>query len=575
MAKKESYANDPAKQLWREKIVEFIKDNYSSSELKNAKVLCLPGPEMLEVFEVYDQLGIKRKNIFGVEEDKLALAEINRLNDTLEKKIHVVPESVMDLINKTKPGIHFDIVSLDYKGYYNADKCWVIQQLAAKGLLGNRPIILTNYLSARENIKTQEHWAIMEEIRKNADELYALKDFAFVSSIQEKKDSIVVDKSATEFLREQRLQCMPATVLYEGTGFQNTRLFKEMYSAVPTLAAISRELLKEAETKPLGFMTKKLLAEGVQKLYLPDSISRVVVEYLFLRQTRFYTLNSHECYKYVSSTGSPMISDFYSFDKVDFKVKKDSSIGYDIKGGRVQGFATDYRNLNTFLAQFNNKLQELQSIRLSYEDAFPVERALLSIDSKRNHVARGKKKQSEREDPCAKPELEEICAHSTADLDGSGRPPKKVVADSYVNEVGGRSINHCGQDKEIPFKYDGIKILPNHRESVLYLLEQGKKATEIAAEFLSEDGKPRYLWQAIAAFGQKIGAYRSRRKTEPNRTGGEISSEHLGIIHEWILSGESPKTICYAFDNLYTPKQIKKHLNEGIAYEAKKPDCSA
>ena len=50
-----------------EHLFGFAQNNLNPKDLK---VLCLPGPEALEIKEVYDRLGIPRENIFGVEIDK-------------------------------------------------------------------------------------------------------------------------------------------------------------------------------------------------------------------------------------------------------------------------------------------------------------------------------------------------------------------------------------------------------------------------------------------------------------------------------------------------------------------------
>jgi hypothetical protein len=63
--------NDPAKQKAREKLTEFIGKNLLNFRKPNqVRVVCFPGAEVegeeaLEIKEVYDSLGIPRKNIIG------------------------------------------------------------------------------------------------------------------------------------------------------------------------------------------------------------------------------------------------------------------------------------------------------------------------------------------------------------------------------------------------------------------------------------------------------------------------------------------------------------------------------
>ncbi len=67
--------NDPAKQLSRQKLRDFIqKTVLSKKRAKDVRVVCFPGAEVegeegLEIKEIYDPLGIPRKNITGLERD--------------------------------------------------------------------------------------------------------------------------------------------------------------------------------------------------------------------------------------------------------------------------------------------------------------------------------------------------------------------------------------------------------------------------------------------------------------------------------------------------------------------------
>ena len=80
--------NDPAKQLARQKLKEFIARHYSEKRRKDLKVLCFPGAEAegeeaLEVREVYDKVIVpnnpsaRPKNSF--------LSEFRTLTDQIKK----------------------------------------------------------------------------------------------------------------------------------------------------------------------------------------------------------------------------------------------------------------------------------------------------------------------------------------------------------------------------------------------------------------------------------------------------------------------------------------------------------
>lgn len=76
---------------------------------KDLNVLCFPGIDAKEITDIYDPLGIPRKNIIGIECDK-------RVADELERKnlgIQLVRGKVEDYLSHQKT-LSLDVVSLDY-----------------------------------------------------------------------------------------------------------------------------------------------------------------------------------------------------------------------------------------------------------------------------------------------------------------------------------------------------------------------------------------------------------------------------------------------------------------------------
>jgi hypothetical protein len=64
------------KQQNRKMIRDWVRKHYTRKQLSKAKVLCLPGWQCLEIYEIWDKLGVRRKNIYAITNDKKEYDEI-------------------------------------------------------------------------------------------------------------------------------------------------------------------------------------------------------------------------------------------------------------------------------------------------------------------------------------------------------------------------------------------------------------------------------------------------------------------------------------------------------------------
>ncbi len=105
------YAADPVKSKARGLLRDMIAKHLSFKRPEEIRVLCLPGIDAAEVYEVYDPLGIPRGNIVGIERDSGIAAKIREKGSGIQ----LVQGSVEDYLAAQK-SIEFDVVSLDYTG---------------------------------------------------------------------------------------------------------------------------------------------------------------------------------------------------------------------------------------------------------------------------------------------------------------------------------------------------------------------------------------------------------------------------------------------------------------------------
>jgi hypothetical protein len=105
------YNTDEVKAKSRVMLREFITSELAYKRPKDIKVLCFPGIDACEIFEVYDPLGIPRKNIVGLE----YIPEVAGELEAKQLGIQVIPKSLEEYV-LSKHKLDFDVVSLDFLG---------------------------------------------------------------------------------------------------------------------------------------------------------------------------------------------------------------------------------------------------------------------------------------------------------------------------------------------------------------------------------------------------------------------------------------------------------------------------
>ncbi|MFB6089394.1 MAG: class I SAM-dependent methyltransferase, partial [Candidatus Aenigmatarchaeota archaeon] len=139
-----------AKKIWRYKMGTFIDKIYGSKDPEYLNVLCLPGSDALEIYEVYDRMGIPPENIHGVESDEENFESLKeRAPD-----INLYQEDIFEFLEETDET--FDIISLDFMGSATPSKISGLSSIGYRELLGEGGIVSTNFYGTREHPDTQE-----------------------------------------------------------------------------------------------------------------------------------------------------------------------------------------------------------------------------------------------------------------------------------------------------------------------------------------------------------------------------------------------------------------------------------
>jgi hypothetical protein len=135
-----------SKNQWRERWMEFVRENVFVG--RETRVLTLVGPEALEI-PGYDKLGIKRKNIVGIEQDHARADKVRGKG----LGIKVVEADVYDFLQETD--FKFDVVLLDYDGKISEDKVRTLELLVQRQLLTEQAVMGINLFGNREAIEQQ------------------------------------------------------------------------------------------------------------------------------------------------------------------------------------------------------------------------------------------------------------------------------------------------------------------------------------------------------------------------------------------------------------------------------------
>ena len=248
--------NDQAKQLSRERLRDFIRKNLLCyRKPKNVRVVCFPGAEKegeeaIEVKEVYDALGIPRKNIVGLEGDPEKAERLRRA----DLGIKVVNSFDVDFFEATDQ--KFDVVSLDYTGQQTDDKLRALGLMVGKGMIERFGVLCTNYAAQRESEFMQTELlhkytrvAFQGDHHDRLGKLDARLNGVREIDLDETRDAITY-----EIIRILRLG---------DRNLEGLKILKEMSTAPKALRRIKAELAEMRETDEYKRHRRILARAGV------------------------------------------------------------------------------------------------------------------------------------------------------------------------------------------------------------------------------------------------------------------------------------------------------------------------
>lgn len=356
------------KALCRDRLRQFIKAGFTAAQIKSARVLCFAGREALEIFEVYDQLGIPRQNILCLEKDSAAFEEIKGLKLGIQ-----VRGLTLDQYFDRTSGDQFDIVSLDFTGqvgtYENA-----LYRLRTRGFLKDHAIVFTNFCGAREAAASKGNYHLRGPGSPNAH--LVLKTGEWLSRLLRGDDRAELDASMDELAalhtqtherhRTTALRDMRTPGIHEvvrsalslstaamiGVHFREwdedesmTEMRNNLLSdacvdglkgLLPEMVPIVKQQFAAVRRQDHGMPVLMYIVLGRSALKrvrcLADSFADELYELCglnpeFVTSTLFHGINAFldhrrtvraaESYKYVSDRGTPMYADLFRVQRCD------------------------------------------------------------------------------------------------------------------------------------------------------------------------------------------------------------------------------------------------------------------
>jgi len=322
---KENY-DDPKKSIVRERWKSFTSTNLSGNP-RDWVVVCFPWGDWdrsYEIEEVYDPLRVQRRNIFAIER----IRERARRLKYLYPDVEVFEGEDRDFFEQFNGKFH--IGHLDYDGTLNDDAARSLEVIAGRQLLTNPSVLATTFSGRREGADTRYHY-----YSTLVGGEYAKDVFNFVKSDAIRFSSVVRDirldnkDEVEEFLRSVGYSDDPIKdigITEEVNGILDSGMvaldFNPLSKKLPHFDRTRDQIEKAAQKLGVRLSTRNALISHCTLLEITDFLEEMGIRnpeicYLlaslaFCSSNRPYISQVYERYKYGSSGGTTMFSDFFA-----------------------------------------------------------------------------------------------------------------------------------------------------------------------------------------------------------------------------------------------------------------------
>ena len=326
---KDSYAF-PEKQAYRQKLLRFLQRNHANPS--NVKVACFPGHEGLEIKEVYDVLGVPRKNIVGIEFDP----RIARGIKSAVPGIDVVCSDAADYFGKM--GGSFDIINLDFQGHLRGNEFKILCTIFERGILACPGTICTNFYGCREAEDTQKSYESIANIHHNVQELFqtipglAYKVTPKRSTLQEWRSDGITSKVMSALIASGRRSFFKDAI--ENTiAYSPGKILPILKQAVGDRTLDDKCLLMASHSAVLAPILHKVYHAAMMDL--PEFVKikpkevMDILDMTIMAYEQPFMIKDHERYSYSTSRGcGMMMADFLNLNREWYKYEN-NTVGFE------------------------------------------------------------------------------------------------------------------------------------------------------------------------------------------------------------------------------------------------------
>ena len=354
------------KQACRSRLRHFIRQHFSETKLRTARVLCFPGREALEILEVFAPLGIPIRNIVCLEHSREVFRELRRRPLGVDLRQQTLADFLEEPCQAS-----FDIVSLDFNSQLGT-QVRLLERLRERALWDDDAIIFTNFCGAREADASKGYYYFSDArrtkletvLRRTSSSQTDAQKCGWRAPLAELRSSAVHDT-----VRSTLTDCFPvmAEMLFRERyprggwdrrlqAFVNTFHRSMTELGHPEFARVPKQLLEAARRRghiapapvismlnreararvrnPLRRFSRQIKACG----FTLTGAANLLALCLDIVLSRPATVVAAQSFRYVSDGGTPMYGDI-------FRLKRISD--YDFLGDEFQLGA---RSLAAFLA---------------------------------------------------------------------------------------------------------------------------------------------------------------------------------------------------------------------------------
>jgi len=299
----------------RERLEKVIRTIYSKpKDREHLKVLTILGHQDCELKQVWDPLGVPRKNITVVE----LYPEPHKIIEENNLGINLYPETISILNYITQTQEKFDIINLDAQAQFGLDERNILRNIAGKQLLGNRGILSTWYYGARED-GYNKNWfkkTFEECVNETSEEEGKIKD-----------RSNLISRMICSVFIDGVTNLEPHTSIMENKNLFET--YGDFLLQKPEIIETLKKIKKDPEKATLFMGSinayagidffKARIEKAVSKINgLSEDSKSILSNVLYYQKINSYFSAMQERYKYIGDNKAPMLVDINYFKQEDF-----------------------------------------------------------------------------------------------------------------------------------------------------------------------------------------------------------------------------------------------------------------